>query len=159
MGSSEWIPLFALLSAQLLLFLLNCLHLSPWGVFFIVFFSPHMTTYLNINVYSSELIHLVKLGQKKKKKESSFQIVKKNIWNFRLENCYQFLELVIIIVIAMHRAPREIRVITMTDVGQISVKQTQSQPQGEHWPWCRSLSSQVAHAVPLGTPEGNCQHK
>lgn len=37
-----------------------------------------MSTYLNINVYSSELIHLVKIGQKKKK-ESSFQIVKKKI--------------------------------------------------------------------------------
>lgn len=158
MGSSEWIPIFALLSAQLLLFLLNCLHLSPWGVFFHRIFLP---PYDYIPEHKCVLLWANSLSKTrpKKKKESSFQIVKKNIWNFRLENCYQFLELVIIIVIAMHRAPREIRVITMTDVGQISVKQTQSQPQGEHWPWCRSLSSQVAHAVPLGTPEGNCQHK
>lgn len=138
-------------------FLIELLSSQPMSFFFSSYFLP---PYVYIPEHKCVLLwanSLSKNRPKKKKRIILSDSEKKNIWNFRLENCYQFLELVIIIVIALHRAPREVRVITMTDVGQISVKQTQSQPQGEHL--CRSLSSQVAHAVPLGTPEGNCQHK
>lgn len=65
-----------------------------------------MFIYLNIHTFSSELIHLLTAG---KEDQVSFSVSENKFEiNFRLENCYQFLELIIIMTV-LHRASRGVR--------------------------------------------------
>lgn len=106
-----------------------------------------MFIYLNMHVYSCELIHLVTAG---KEDRVSFSDGKSKCEiNFGLGNCYQFLELIIIITV-LCRVPEG----SQSEQCCLNVSEMLSLPQGEPRWWCRSRTVQVVGAVLLGTPEG-----